>query len=136
VPPGRGASPWGYFSVYTEVVLTLFVGYDFYWGGLGNTLIYLIGDLMIFMVVCIAIGVLFPLLRQRLPGETDRVKAMVLFVPTWSVFTVISAFVLVVSFGQSLLPYYELWVLVLILVSIPYGYLLGYLWEREEPTEV
>ncbi|UCC93865.1 MAG: hypothetical protein JSW25_04135 [Thermoplasmata archaeon] len=121
--------------LYTEVLLSWYLGYEFHWEGIGATIIYLMGDLIIFLVVCITIGVLFPVVRARLPGDTDKVKALIMFVPIWALYVVVSTLILVSAFGQTFLPYYEIWIVVLVILSIPYGYLMGLLWEREEPTD-
>jgi hypothetical protein len=120
--------------IYTEMILGWALGVELEWTGLGDSILYLIGDLIIFMVVCIGIGVLFALIRPRLPGDSEPVRAIVLFVPLWSLFTLVTALVLIGSFDRTL-PYYEWWVIVMMLSSIPYGYILGRLWDAEEPTE-
>jgi hypothetical protein len=120
--------------LYTEVILGPHDDYSVGSVGMSQLTLFLIGDLIIFMVLCVAIGVLFAFQRERLPGVDDTTKAIVLFVPAWSLITVVQALIVAGSFDR-VLPYYLPWVLVLCLMSIPYGYLLGRLWDREEPTE-
>jgi hypothetical protein len=119
--------------LYTEVILAD-LGYQFDWGNLGQLSLWLMGDAIVFVVVSIGMGLLYARLEGRLPGEKDPVKAMVIFVPVWALFTIGQA-LLVTSSSSLDPPHYRTWVMVLVLLSVPYGYLLGWLWEREEPTD-
>lgn len=120
--------------LYTEVYLMRLLGYETRFTGIGNLVLYLVGDLIILMVVTIVIGVLFAMFEERLPGPTVHAKAMALFAPLWALYTVTTALVLAGSFELTF-PGYEAFVLVLVLMSIPYAYLLGFLWEVQGPTD-
>jgi hypothetical protein len=119
--------------LYTEAVLA-YLGYDFRWGDLGQLSLWLMGDAIVYIVVAIGMGLLYARLEGWLPGDEDPVKAMALLVPVWVLFTVVQA-LMVTSASTLALPYYRQWVLLMVLLSVPYGYALGILWRREEPTE-
>jgi hypothetical protein len=119
--------------LYTEVVLA-YLGYSFSWGNLGQLSLWLVGDAIVFMVIAIGMGLLYARLEGRIPGDSDPARAMVLFVPVWSLFTIAQA-LLITSTTSMEPPHYRTWVMLLVLLSVPYGYLLGWLWEREEPTD-
>ena len=120
--------------LYTEVYLNRLLGYETRFAGIGDLVLYLVGDLIIVLVITIVIGVLFARFEERLHGPTVHAKAIVLFAPLWSLYTVTTALVLAGSYERPF-PGYEAFVMVLVLMSIPYGYLLGSLWEVQGPTD-
>jgi len=121
--------------LYSEVFLRIYGGYTYYWNfpSPSETIIWIMEILITVVIVCTITGVLFAFLKEKLPGQRDQAKGVYLFLPIWSLY-IIYVYLVESTFMQGM-PLMPAFLMVWIVPSIGYGYLLGYYWDRAELTE-
>ncbi|MCJ2540904.1 MAG: hypothetical protein LN414_06525 [Candidatus Thermoplasmatota archaeon] len=103
--------------------------------GLPVTTAMAILELLIISWVAATIAtILFILLKDRLPTRSNPLKGMILYTALWIIYWVYGYLSPYVHLHLGI-PYEDIFEALGLVLAIVYGILLGYLWDRTEPSE-
>ncbi len=100
-----------------------------------TTLVAILELLLISMVAAGIATLLFSLLVDRLPGRSNLLKGMLLYTALWVVYWLYGYLTTDVVIYTGI-PYTDVMEAFGLVLAFVYGIMLGYFWDRSEPSEV
>lgn len=104
--------------------------------GLPVTTLFAILELLLISLIAAGIAtLLFSLLVDRIPGRSNLLKGMLLYTALWAMYWLYGYLTIDVVIYTGI-PYADVMEAFGLVLALVYGIMLGYFWDRTEPSEV